>query len=62
VFAVGGIPVLRVQNFQDIETVVTLGHNDFGGDMMAVWQANVTLLHAKFGVLPSLPTAPHLSL
>ena len=40
-FAVGDVPVLRVQKFQDIETVVTLGHIDFGGDMMAVWRANV---------------------
>jgi hypothetical protein len=26
VFAVGDVPVLRVRKYQDIETVVTLGH------------------------------------
>ena len=30
VFAVGGDPILRVQKYHDIETVVTLGHNGFG--------------------------------
>ena len=35
-FAVGGDPVLRVQKYQDIETVVTLGHDDFGWKMMTV--------------------------
>ena len=30
VFAVGGDPILRVQKYHDIETVVMLGHNGFG--------------------------------
>ncbi|EDR05992.1 uncharacterized protein LACBIDRAFT_294734 [Laccaria bicolor S238N-H82] len=35
-FAVGGDPVLRVQKYQDIETVVTPDHKDFGWTMMTM--------------------------
>jgi len=42
VFTVGGVPILRVQKYQEFETVVTLGDNEFGWEMMTVWLANVT--------------------
>ena len=68
-FAVGGDPILRVQKYHNIETVVMLGHNGFGWKMMTVWRAYVmqmsrfqSCLRAKFCILPSRPIALHLSL
>ena len=69
VFAVGGVPMLRVQKYQEIETHVTLGNDNFGWWMMTIWQVNVTqmshfssCLEAKFGLLPFLKTALHLAI
>ena len=69
VLAVGGVPMLRVQEYQEIETPVTLGNDDFGWWMMTIWQANVTqmsrfssCLEAKFGLLPFLKTVLHLAI
>ena len=66
VFAVRGILVLRVQKYQEIETCVMLGNNDFSWWMMAILQANFTLmshfsscLEVKFGLLPFLRTVLH---
>ena len=48
VFAVGGDPILRVQKYHDIETVVTLGHNGLwlkdDDSLAGICNANVTLL------------------
>jgi hypothetical protein len=61
--------MLRVQKYQEIETRVTLGHNDFGSWMVKIWQDNVTQmsrfssgLQAKFGLLPFLQTELRLAL
>ena len=69
VFAVRGVPMLRVQEYQEIETHVMLGNDDFGWWMMTIWQVNVTqmshfssCLEAKFGLLPFLNTALHLTI
>ena len=69
VFAVRGVPMLRVQKYQEIETYVTLGNDDFGWWMMTIWQVNVmqmshfsSCLEAKFGLLPFLKTALHLTI
>jgi hypothetical protein len=58
--------MLRVQKYQEIETVVTLCHDDFwlrdDNSLVRECHVNVTLLRVKFGILPSLLIALNLSL
>ena len=57
------------RKYQETETHVMLGNNDFDWWMMTIWQVNVmkmshfsSCLEAKFGLLPLLKTALHLAI